>query len=1087
MTERERQAGMAPSGFFGLRTPLLPFDELLAWGAGLGAVGALAERARLEAALAADRALLRDRLRALLARPEVREAVFVASPDLEESLVFWQQAPESERGQKVERALVRYVVRMVGRATPFGLFAGCSLGTLGPQSRLALVEQARYQRHTRLDMDYLFALTEALGRQPELRHTVVYRPNSSLYRAAGRVRYAEARLRDKERSYHLVAVESNDYLDATLDRARQGASAASLAAALVEADPEISREEADGFIGELIDNQLLVSDLSPAVTGPEPVHDLVDQCRRQPAAGHVADRLEQGLTALADIDGAGLGVEPERYRAVARLFDDLPAKAELARLFQVDLVKPMTAATLGPAVLEEIVRGVHLLRQQARRPSPSDKLARFREAFENRYQTQEVPLVEALDEEVGVGFDAATAPGAEAGPLLEGISLVPVGPGPTVPLEARHAVLVRKFEEARRQGAQEMVLEPDDLEALRSNDPPPLPAAFAVTALVAAASEDALDRGEFRVLLGGAVGPSGARLLGRFCHADAALRRHVEQHLRAEEALEPGAVFAEVVHLPEGRIGNVLCRPVLRSYEIPYLGRSGAAAEQQIPITDLLVSVPAGQIILRSARLGCRVFPRLSSAHNYAFRSLGVYKFLCELQGQGVTTGLGWDWGVLNGAAFLPRVVTGRLVLARARWLVAQKELRSLAGARGAARFQAVQAWRAERRLPRFVLLSDGDNELPIDLENVLSVETWIDLIKGRDQAVLVEMYPGPEQLWTHSPEGRFVHELVIPFVRTPEDAARPEPSVVRTLETRSTPLTQPSGVRRAYPPGSEWLFAKFYTGSATADQVLRDLIGPIAQSALRSGAADRWFFIRYGDPDWHLRLRCHGAPERLHAEVLPTLLAAAAPLLDDGRIWRVQLDTYEPEIERYGGAEGVVLAERLFHADSEAVLAIVELLTGDAGTDARWRLTLRGIAMLLADLGLSPDVQHAVLKSAGESFAGEFRIDADLKRQLGAKFRQERASLEALLDANRDAESPLAPGFAALRRRSALLAPVVADLRACARAGRLALPLEILAASYIHMHANRLLRSAHRAQELVLYNFLHRLHESRARRGSGS
>jgi thiopeptide-type bacteriocin biosynthesis protein len=215
----------------------------------------------------------------------------------------------------------------------------------------------------------------------------------------------------------------------------------------------------------------------------------------------------------------------------------------------------------------------------------------------------------------------------------------------------------------------------------------------------------------------------------------------------------------------------------------------------------------------------------------------------------------------------------------------------------------------------------------------------------------------------------------------------------------------------------------------------------------------------------------------------LPALLAGAAPHLDDGRLWRVQLDTYEPEVERYGGAEGVVLAERIFHADSEAVLAIVELLTGDAGTDARWRLTLRGIAMLLADLGLSPDAQHAVLKRAGDSFAGEFRIDANLKRQLGAKFRQERSKLEALLDANRDAESPLAPGFAALRRRSALLAPVVADLRACARAGRLALPVESLAGSYIHMHANRLLRSAHRAQELVLYNFLHRLYESRARR----
>ena len=85
--------------------------------------------------------------------------------------------------------------------------------------------------------------------------------------------------------------------------------------------------------------------------------------------------------------------------------------------------------------------------------------------------------------------------------------------------------------------------------------------------------------------------------------------------------------------------------------------------------------------------------------------------------------------------------------------------------------------------------------------------------------------------------------------------------------------------------------------------------------AARQSGAADGWFFVRYGDPDWHLRVRFHGEPARLHAEVLPALQAAAAPLLDDGRVWRLQLDTYEREVERYGGPEGVALAERLFEA----------------------------------------------------------------------------------------------------------------------------------------------------------------------------
>ena len=112
---------------------------------------------------------------------------------------------------------------------------------------------------------------------------------------------------------------------------------------------------------------------------------------------------------------------------------------------------------------------------------------------------------------------------------------------------------------------------------------------------------------------------------------------------------------------------------------------------------------------------------------------------------------------------------------------------------------------------------------------------------------------------------------------------------------------------------------------------MLREVVRLVTAAAAGSGAADRWFFIRYGDPDWHLRLRFHGRPERLQGEVLPTLQAAAAPLLEDGRLWRLQLDTYEREVERYGGSAGIVLAEKLFHLDSEAVLEMLGLFPEDA------------------------------------------------------------------------------------------------------------------------------------------------------------
>ena len=595
---------------------------------------------------------------------------------------------------------------------------------------------------------------------------------------------------------------------------------------------------------------------------------------------------------------------------------------------------------------------------------------------------------------------------------------------------------------------------------------------------LAAADEEALARGEFKFFQRYVNGPSGSRLLGRFCHLDPELHRHMEEHLREEAALDPDAVFAEIVHLPRGRSGNVLWRPVLREWEIPFLGRSGAPPDHWLPVDDLLVSVQGPEIVLRSKRLGKRVLPRLSSAHTYGRRSLGMYNFLGSLQAQGVRDGLFWNWGGLDGLSFLPRVTSGRLVLTRARWRVSSDEITALTSgdrAAGADRFRAAREWRERRGLPRWVVFVELDNELPVDLDNPLSLDAFVSALRGRQQIDLMEVFPTPEELVVTGPEGRFVNEIVIPFIR------RREPAV------RRTPVSVP-GIRRTFPPGSEWLYAKLYTGSSTADTVLRDLVAPVAGEALGSGAADSWFFIRYADPQWHLRLRFHGDPRRLHGEVLPGLQEGAAALMEEGLLWSFQTDTYQREVERYGGPEGIELAERLFHVDSEAVLAILESLEGPGAADARWRLALRGIDLLFSDLGFTGSAKLAMLQQMQAASSREARANATFVQQLATRLRRERAALDPYLEPGWDPDpesNPDAPAFAALERRSQRLAPLAAELRERERTGRLTSALSEMILSYIHMFANRIFRSEGSAHEVVLYDFLLRLHQSRVARES--
>jgi thiopeptide-type bacteriocin biosynthesis protein len=1068
MTAGDGQRDLIPSGFFVLRTPLLPLSELTAWGEGLDAASHVGKPAALEEALARDRLRLRERLARAAARPELREAIFIASPSLDAGLDAWREDPETDRARTAEQSLVSYFSRATTRPTPFGLFAGCTTGVLGAATRLRLQSAGAHRRRSRLDMEYLWRLAEAIERDPALRAELVYRPNSSLYDVGDRLFFAEAVQAEEGRSYQLVAVDKTPYLMATLERARAGESLQGLAAALVDGDVGVT--EAEAYVADLAESQILMSDAQPQLTGEQPTDVLIRTLAQRPGTTPLAERLDAARADLETLDCSGMGASPERYSELGARLEGLPASPSLSRLVQVDLAKAADEQlVIGPKVVEDIRRGVHALHALTR-ARPPEALARWREEFVRRYETREVPLAEALDEENGIGFERSASGSAEAAEFLGGLALG--GSDEHVQRwTARDTLLLRKLTRALADGLPEITIEPDDLAALAGADVPPLPEAFEVLASLEATSEEDVDRGRFRVLVQSASGPSGARLLGRFCHMDAELEQLVLDHLRAEESLHPDRVYAEIVHLPEGRVGNILARPVLRDYEIPYLGRSGAPIDRQLPLSDLLVSVQDDMIVLRSRRLDREVVPRLTTAHNHAWRSLGVYRFLCALQHQAVVPGLTWDWGPLEGAPFLPRVVHGRALLARARWNLDRDDLAAFREQDADSRFARVAQLRADRGLPRLIALADADNELVADLENVLSVDALARQLKRRPAAKFVELMPAPERLCASGPEGRFTHQIVMPFVRS---SPQPAPRTVARRPSATTP--------RSFAPGSEWLYLKLFTGTATADRVL-GLVARAVHASLASQAADGWFFIRYGDPDWHLRVRVHGNPERLLLETLPAIRAATTELHQGGQLWRIELGTYEREVERYGGEHAIEHAERIFHADSEAVVSIMPQLRGDRGADLRWRAALAGIDRLLEDFGLTLDEKRAIAGRACEGYGREFGVGSDYRRQLGRRFRRHRAELEMLLDERGDLSGGLWAGLQAFAARTEVVAPAAAELRRLDEAGQLSVSIADVAMSCAHMHVNRLLRSAQRVQEYVLYELLDRMYASQAAR----
>ena len=677
-----------------------------------------------------------------------KEMLQIASPDLSEGM--------DNGAERAQFSAYRYFERACTRPTPFGLFAGCSMGIVGEQTQVQLCEQATYRRVTRLDMNYICALTQRIERDRKIREQLRYYLNNSAYRVGDNYRYVEYRYHKARRSHQITQLENSDYLLKVLAKARNGAVFSELAALLV--DDEINMEDATAFIHELVDAQILVSELDLAVTNTESLTTLIAKLNEIPRGDKdIIDVLSEIDSQLKCIDGCPIGNTSDIYPEIIKNVEKTKIDAEIKYLFQADMFKLVEQAIVSRELLDDIQQTLSFL-NKVNSPVARSSILQFKENFAKRYGEREMPLLFVLDSELGIGYADNTS--GDVSPLVDNLVIPRGNTSAKAPQPSIQSILMQKFQQSSQKAIE---LTDDDVKGAEAvwDDFPPT-----ISVMCQLLQDDSAGRSMYLQSMGGT---SAANLLGRFCHLDESILNHTLAITQKEGHLNPDVIYAEIVHLPESRIGNILLRPVLRPYEIPYLAKSGVSEEFELRPDDLSVTVRNNRIILRSKSLDKEVVPRMSTAHNYSGQnSMPIYHFLCDLQHQNGRAGLGFSWNEMaQQLDYLPRVIYKNCILSQARWMVREKEIKIFFDIKDDAELlKKVKEWQNKREIPDSVLLSDGDNELYINMNHPISIRSWLSVVKKRPSFLLKEFLFNPDTAVVRGPEGVFTNEFIFAFYR---------------------------------------------------------------------------------------------------------------------------------------------------------------------------------------------------------------------------------------------------------------------------------------------------------------------------------
>lgn len=975
-----------------------------------------------------------------------RTALLLSSTDLLNEINGKDKAEKKNR--KLILSIAKYYLRAHSRATPYGLYAGMSNARWADDTKLVFTNKNRnnIQTFSCLDVDLMHYIINRLKKEEELIKNFIFRPNSTLYKSGKNYRYTETVISPNRKKYELSSFDYSDFFDSLFTFSSDGKTKDEIAHWVSEC-AEVTFDEASAFITELIQSEVFTDNYVLHISGEsmlgqfEEKIELAAELVTSPEAKELVKIAGDAIYLVRQFDKEQIN-KTQYLERLQQVLGSTVKTFNPANFVQVNSTAHLADNHLSQSLQKDLRRTLLALADLNGKPSQAI-FENFRDQFLAKYGEQKISLTEALDPENGILYGVNSAETRDKSPFISDLLFTPYSEPDGVKLTDTEYFLLEKLNAAVSQN--ESVIRISHNELTKKNNAglylPTIPVSFSV-----------YKNGEEQKIHLHATGQSsGINTIARFHEQDERIKTFLKEINELEKAAYPGQIIAEIVHLPESRMGNVVHRPVFRDYDIPYLGSSDQDTSNQISVSDLFVCVENDEIRLYSEQHQKYVIPRLSNAHNYDYRSTPIYQFLCHLQFQNKRDGLYFTWGNLDRFYdHFPRVEVEGVIVSKEKWIVHYDQIKKMRES------SDLEAYFTENKLPQHFLILEGDNYLTIDLSIAWSQELFKSKIAKATTIEIEEEIGFENSALKDENEKGIVHEFI---------TAIHNDYVHSNTAENYLPANQE--ITRNFPIGSEWAYLKIFCGYKTSELVLTNVMAPLVEQLKAENKIDKWFFIRYNERGNHIRVRFHLTELHELAYVLDALNTRLRQEELD-TYCQIEMATYEREIERYDPLL-IEYTESLFSNSSDIALSMLSQEMGDE--TKRWKWAVIFCDIILNQMKFSLKEKQEICANLTESFITEHGFNKKQKKLLDKKFRSIENNLYELLTTWTDQREYIAGKYA-----DELLFTPIND---CFDTGKNFVDKWDYTASLMHMEINRIFRSNQRKNELVIYYILGKIYRS--------